>query len=511
MVLRTSEQRQRWQPTAADLTAVLGERWVEGSGPLYEKLAGSLRRAVEHGYLPAGTYLPSERLLAQALFVSRSTVVAAYRLLRAEGVLASRQGSGTWVRGRVAGTFRDEETLSILTRDPYLSSFIDASPVPIDLTVPAPRAALESIAARGLLADVGAELLREATPLGYQARGLPSFRRAVARYLHARGLPTSEDDILITSGGQQAISLLLSLFLRPKDEVIVENPSYRGLIDALLFARARVLPVAIDDPNLPSWLHDLATTQAPRLVYLTPTCHNPTGFTLGPETRREVVRVAAKLGVPIVEDTVLADLSLEEPPSYLASYAKRPSSVIVIGSLSKAIWGGLRVGWIRASSPIISRLARLKALTDLGTSAVSQIVALELMTNIEPILQVQRDEVRTSLALMEDLLGVHAPDWTWRRPSGGRSVWIRLPQGKSKDLAQLALMYGVALSAGSTLSFDESFEDYLRLPFVHPPEIMREGCRRLGDAWTSYVACSSYERITSDAKKSMTACYTNER
>ena len=490
----TSDLKQRWQPTASDLTTVLGERWVDGSGPLYKKLARSLRRAVEHGYLPAGTYLPSERLLAQALFVSRSTVVAAYRLLRADGVLASRQGSGTWVRGRVAGTFGDEEALGILARDPYLSSFIDANPVPIDLTVPAPRAALERIAADGLLAGVGAELLKGATPLGYQPRGLPSFRRAVARYLHARGLPTSEDDILVTSGGQQAISLLLNLFVRTKDEVIVENPSYRGLIDALLFSRARVLPLAIDDPNLPSRLHELATAHAPRLIYITPTCHNPTGFTLDAETRREVVRVASKFDVPIVEDNVLADLSIEEPPSYLAWYAKRPSSVIMVGSLSKVIWGGLRVGWIRASPPIISRLARLKALADLGTSAVTQIVALELMASLERILQVQRDEVRASLALMEDLLQVHVPEWTWRRPSGGRSVWVRLPHGESKDFAQVALLHGVALSAGSTLSFDESCNDYLRLPFVHPPEIMREGCRRLGDAWTSYVAFSPHER-----------------
>jgi len=329
--------------------------------------------------------------------------------------------------------------------------------------------------------------------MGYQPRGLRSFRRALVRYLEARGLPTSEDDVLITNGGQQAISLLLSLFLRPNDEVIVENPSYRGLMDALLFSRARVLPLAIEDTHLPSRLHDLATAHAPRLIYLTPTCHNPTGLTLDTETRREVMRLASKLDVPIVEDTVLADLSLEEPPSPLASYAaKRSSSVIVVGSLSKVIWGGLRVGWIRASPPIISRLARLKALADMGTSAVSQIVGLELMSKLESgILEAQRHEVQASLALIEDLLRVHTPGWRWRSPDGGRSIWIRLPEGDGKDFAQFALLQGVAVAAGSTLSFDDSFDQYIRLQFVQPSEILREGCWRLGDAWNAYTAALS--------------------
>jgi DNA-binding transcriptional MocR family regulator len=477
------------QVTTDEVAASLGLRWVDGPRPLYEKLARSLQSAVDHGYLPGGTYLPSERALARALFVSRGTVVAAYRLLRAHGVLASQQGSGTWVRGRAAGTFRDEETLSMLARDPYLSRVVDASPVPIDLTLPAPRAALEEIADSGLLEHIGTELMKDAAPLGYQPRGLRSFRRALERYLDSRGLPTSEDEILITNGGQQAIALLLNLFLRPNDEAIVENPSYRGLIDALLFSRARVLPLAIEHTKLPSRLHELATGHTPRLIYLTPTCHNPTGSTLDTEIRREVVRIAAKLAVPLIEDTVLSDLSLQAAPTPLAAYARSTSPVIVVGSLSKIIWGGLRIGWIRAPSPIISRLARLKALADMGTSAVSQIVALELLANLEPrILEAQRQEVKASLALVEELLATYAPDWQWRRPEGGRSIWIRLPQGDGRDFAQLALLHGVAVSAGPTLSFEESFKSHIRVQFVQPPEILREGCWRLGDAWNAYVA-----------------------
>jgi DNA-binding transcriptional MocR family regulator len=211
---------------AADVAASLGETWINGAGPLYEKLARSLQRAIDDGHLAGGSYLPSERRLAETLLVSRSTVVAAYRSLRDKGTLASRRGSGTWISGRSVGSYSDEETLSILARDPYLSGVIDTSSAPIDLTLPAPRAALERITAVLARNSGWTDLLTEASPLGYQPRGLHSFRRFLARHLEQRGLPTSEDELLITNGGQQAIALLINLFLRQNDQVIVENPSY---------------------------------------------------------------------------------------------------------------------------------------------------------------------------------------------------------------------------------------------------------------------------------------------
>ena len=483
------EQNGHLQATAADVVASIGERWVDGRGPLYEKLARALQEAVDHGHLPSGAYLPSERVLARSLFVSRSTVVSAYGLLRRNGALGSRRGSGTWVCGRSAGRFGDEETLGILARDPYLSGVIDESPAPIDFTLPAPRAALDEIRGAGLLDRVGTGLLADAAPLGYEPRGLRSLRRALIRLLESRGLPTSEDEILITNGGQQAISLLLGLFVRPGDEIVVENPSYRGLIDAVLFSRARVLPVGIEDTALPARLRALASEHAPQLVYLTTTCHNPTGSNVDAEVRREVARIAVEFGVPLVEDMVLADLSLELPPPPVATFARRSAPIIVVGSLSKVIWGGLRIGWIRAPAPIVSRLARLKAVADMGTSAVSQLVALELLPALEDrILDVQRREVKRSLELAEELFGTHTPNWRWTRPKGGRSLWIRLPHGDGQDFARLALSHGVALSAGTTLSFDGSFEPYVRVQFVQPPGLLREGVRRLGMAWDAYSA-----------------------
>jgi DNA-binding transcriptional MocR family regulator len=471
------------------VTGSLGERWNEGPGSLYEKLARSLWRAVDHGLIPTGTRLPAERQLAAGLFVSRSTVVAAYGILRREGLVTSRQGSGTWVRGRRSGTFGDEEALGQLARDTYLSGFIDANPVPIDLTVPNPTAALEILFDDGLLLRAGRELAREATPLGYQPRGLPSLRRELARHLEARGLPTTEADILITTGAQQAISLLLGLFVRAHDEVVVENPTYRGLIDSLVFMKAKAIPWRVSRRGMPNRLTALLEQHAPRLVFLTPTCHNPTGLSLDTDSRREIVAAASRFAVPIVEDAVLADLSLEDPPPLLASFETSAAPVILIGSLSKSFWGGLRVGWVRAPSPIIARLVRLKALADMGTSAVSQAVARELMAeDAARILEIQREEVRTTLGLMEESLRTHLPTWRWPDPAGGRSLWVQLPEGNGNDFAQVALLHGVAVSSGSTVSLDDAFDDHLRVGFVQSPAVIREGCRRLADAWSSYAA-----------------------
>ncbi|UGS36537.1 aminotransferase-like domain-containing protein [Capillimicrobium parvum] len=474
------------QISLARLVEMLGPDWNEGPGPLYAKLGAALRSIVETGFLASGTRLPPERDLAKQLFISRSTVVSAYSVLRDEGVVASRQGSGTWVHNRRQGTFSDEAALSALVQSSYLSSFIDPSPAPIDLTVPMPVAALESIVGMMLPGELGRDLLREATPVGYQPLGLPSLRRQIARYLEARGLPTDEEDLLITSGAQQAISLLLNLFVRPNDAVIVENPTYRGLVDALTPSHARPVTLPIEDANLPGRLRELIDADAPRLIFITPTCHYPTGLTVPEHQRRSLVEVAARASVPIVEDTVNADLSLERPPPYLATYADGLTPVILVGSASKIVWGGLRVGWIRASSPLISRLARLKALSDMGTSLLSQIVVRELLGNLDAILTTQRNELRDSLELMEDTLNAHLPDWRWRRPHGGRSMWIRLPRGDARHFAQFALMSGVAVTAGDTLSVDGSFADHLRLPFVYPPEIIREACQRLSHAWMAY-------------------------
>ena len=223
-----------------------------------------------------------------------------------------------------------------------------------------------------------------------------------------------------------------------------------------------------------------------RAVYLMPTFHNPTGCVLPEQGRRDLARLCRVSGIPFIEDNTLAELALgSEPPPPLASYA-RDAPIVSVGSLSKVFWAGLRVGWIRASRPVIAQLGRLKAVADLGTSLVSQAIAVNLLAEADRVWDLRRRELAGRLALLEDLLERHLPGWSWRRPGGGLSVWARLPDGSSTDLAQIAGRHGVLIAPGPVLSPTGRCDEYVRLPFDHRPETLEQGIARLGRAWQAY-------------------------
>jgi DNA-binding transcriptional MocR family regulator len=160
--------------------------------------------------------------------------------------------------------------------------------------------------------------------------------------------------------------------------------------------------------------------------------------------------------------------------------------VLTIGSLSKVLWGGLRVGWIRAPAPVIQRLGRMKLVTDHGSSAVSQILALRLLEEFDAIRDERHALVRERKALLESLLHERLPSWTWDPPAGGLCLWVRLPAGDATSFSQVASRHGVTLVAGPMTSVDGNFSDRVRLPYVLEPGEMREGVNRLAAAWAEY-------------------------
>jgi DNA-binding transcriptional MocR family regulator len=217
-----------------------------------------------------------------------------------------------------------------------------------------------------------------------------------------------------------------------------------------------------------------------------PTYHNPTGVVMPERERREIAYLAQDLQVPVVEDLTVADLALdEEPPPPIGAF-QGEVPVLTIGSLSKVLWGGLRIGWIRAPGPVIQRLGRMKLVMDHGTSTVSQIVALRLLEDLDEILDERRALVRERRAFLEGLLHEHVPSWTWETPAGGLSLWVRLPAGDAMSFAQVASRHGVTLVPGPMTSVDGNFGDRVRLPFVLDAEQMREGVERLARAWAEY-------------------------
>jgi len=453
-------------------------RWSSGRGPLQVLLAARLRLLIDEGELPPGEPLPPDRALALALAVGRSTVVAAYDLLRQDGRIIRRQGSGTRVAGaEPAGG--EPAGARQTTSAPLFLYLLEPGDDVIPLACAAPDTPPPELAAA--YADVAAALAHTTGDIGYYPAGHPALRRAIADRYTEHGIRTGPQQIVVTNGGQQALSLLGRALLTAGDRVLVEGPTYPGALEA--FREQAAMPC-----SLPVGLAGLAAaTRAQRaaMAYVISTFHNPTGSVLPPLARHALVQAAAEAGVPLVDDEVLSDLGFPgtEVPPPLASY---DAGVISVGSLSKSIWGGLRIGWVRAAEPLIARLSRLLAVYDLGGNVPAQLAAARLLPQLDALsrrqaagLQARHDHLRAELA---DRL----PDWDAPAVPGGQTLWVRLPYGDGTSFAQTALRHRIAVLPGSGLDAYGRCQDHLRLHFVSPPEVLTEAVRRLGEAWRAY-------------------------
>jgi DNA-binding transcriptional MocR family regulator len=479
---------------ARALVDLLGS-WSSGRDPLNEQLAAALQRLVEQGTLPSGTRVPSERELSTALGVSRTTVVAAFDRLRTAGLLRSRRGSGTRValreqRPAPAPRANQAALADLVPRDGGLS--VPGSPIQLTIGASSAPPLVADEIERAALEDVR-PLLRS---FGYLPAGLPALSEAIAAHLTRTGLPTTPDQILVTSGAQQAIDLVARVLVGPAGSVILENPTYPGAILAFRGAGAALTPVPVDEDGMLVELVRLHAERRPRqLVYVVPSFHNPTGAVLSADRRAELVRIATEYGLMVVEDLTAADLSFgAEPPPPLATL-DTSEQVLTIGSLSKIAWGGLRVGWIRAPRQMIGRLAAAKAEVDLGSSLLSQIVAVRLLGRMDELLAIVRTAGAERLAIMEAGLRDHLPSWSWTRPSGGFCLWPQLPLGDGTSFARLASEFGVIVRPGATLSVDGSFTDRIRIAFGEEPPVLREAVHRLAEAWAAYEPSAPRVRI----------------
>lgn len=461
--------------------------WATDVGPLYRQLSDSLRELIRLGELPVGARLPSERSLAPALLVSRTTVVSAYRTLRNEGLLGSRQGSGTWVRR--SGIEEEDGSAdpgAVLPGTDRLPSFLRGSVSTIDFSSAAMRGLPLVIDEAG---SVGAEdLAPYVNGHGYMPQGLPSLRRAIAQWLASVGMHTSEEQILVTSGAQQALQLLTAAYVEPGSRVVLEDPTFRGALAAFTSAGARVCAVPSDEHGvLAEELLAAITREETRLVYLLPTAHNPTGSVLSEKRRRRIARLAEESATVVVDDEAVADTVFAGTvPPPIAAYGSG-EHVITVGSLSKVFWGGLRVGWVHAAPPVIRRLARAKGLADFGTSIPSQIAATRLLARIDEARALRREQLRQGLRELTSALAEWLPSWSWQEPQGGGSLWVRLPHGNATTFAQVAMRHGVTIAPGPVFSADRHFQDHLRLPYVDSPRVITAAVGRLSRAWEDYV------------------------
>jgi DNA-binding transcriptional MocR family regulator len=486
---------------ATALADLLG-RWPAADGPLYRLLATRIMRLADTGELPAGLRLPAERDLASALSVSRNTVAAAYQLMRDEGMAQSRQGAGTRIvphRTTPAAVHR---------ANGFFAGLLETSVVAADLSVAAVDCAPQVAAA---LADPAAvldrsELLAVTGTTGYFPHGLPALRAAVANHLWGRlGLPADPSQVLVTSGAQQAIDLLIRSEMLPGQPAVVEDPTFPGALDALHRAGARVIGLPAGDGLDPGRLEDVVRTHGPALVYLIPTHHNPTGAVMAAGDRHRVAKLAAAHPDTLfIDDMTLAELPLRDGPrpAPLAALSPRQPNLISIGSVSKLYWGGLRTGWIRASPGLIGRLAAAKAAADLGSAAFGQAITAALLNGQhEDIVKWREQWLRARHDALADALRTFLPGWTWLEPAGGLSLWVRLPvqaadspcagtpaDGRPADssaFAQAALRHGVAVVPGRLLSATGQATEYIRLAFTQPPSTLTRSVQALARAATA--------------------------
>ncbi|WP_030714757.1 PLP-dependent aminotransferase family protein [Streptomyces sp. NRRL S-237] len=448
--------------------------------PGYRALADAVRTLILDGRIALHVRLPAERELAEAVGASRATVTGAYDLLRESGYVRSRRGSGTWTE--LPDGHRPVGAHALLGAGGHSA---DGDPG-VDLAIAAMGAPEDGLAAA--FAWAAPRLPRLARDPGYHPFGLPDLRSAVADRFTRRGLPTRPEQILVTAGAQQAFSLVVSLLCRPGDRVVTENPTYANALDALRHARLRTGSIAVSDAG---WDLDMAESTlrqtVPRLAYAIPDFHNPTGALMPPEQRLRLLAATRATGTWLVVDETIADIALDVPaPAPLASLAPRGGAdhVITIGSLSKTHWGGLRVGWIRASAKMITELTAVRVSADMTGSVLDQLVALPLLADMDRDLPARLAQLRSRREALVRALQRHTPEWSWQVPPGGLSLWVDLGEPVSSALSERAAAAGVHIGRGARFGVDPgTFEHRLRIPYTLPADRLDEGVRRLASAF----------------------------
>ena len=463
---------------AHSFARLLGDWRPPGGRGLTAALADRVRLLVLDGRLPLQTRVPAERELATVLDVSRTTIAAAYETLREAGILNSRRGAGSW-------TQVPPGTVDSGMSSPF-SPHADRALFDLAAALPAPAAELRAAAALAV-GDLDAHLGGH----GYNLLGLPVLRAAVARRFTARGLPTTVDQVLITSGGQAAIALVLAALVTPGDRVLVEHPTYPNALEAVHARGARCVPVPLDPDSsgADAWDLELVTAAvrdaAPRLAYLIPDHQNPTGALLDAAGRERLVALARRTGTPLLVDETLAELTL-------AGQGEAPVAVARCSGLGardhRRVGGEGAVG--RAAhrldphrGPTIRRLAALRAATDLGGPVLEQLIAARLVDDLAPIVAARRAELATARDDLLTRLGDAFPGWRPSRPTGGLSLWVDLGAPVSSRLVGAARRHDVLLAAGPRFGLAGAFERYLRIPYTLRADRVAPALERLLAAW----------------------------
>ncbi|MEP7332319.1 MAG: PLP-dependent aminotransferase family protein [Terracoccus sp.] len=439
--------------------------------PAYRGLADGVRRLICDGRLLVGTRLPSERSLTSELGLSRTTVGGALDLLRDDGFVVTRRGSGSIV------TLPEAPTGLTLSQAGLIPT-----PVPddvIDLTYAAlPAAAGLSRAYERALAA----LPRHLATAGYSPHGIPEARTAIADWFTGRGLSTEADQVIVTSGAHAGLSATLRALLELGDRVLFESPTYPNALVGTRRSSLRAVAFPITRTGWDLEAMEVALRQSgARLVYLIPDFQNPTGQLMDASTRQAVARILRRAGARAVVDETFVELGLDGPPP--APFATHADSAITIGSAAKTWWGGVRVGWVRSPLADAAAIVEARHSLDLGTSVLEQLLVVELLREGDALLDERRASTLERRDAMAAALHRHVPEWSFDLPPGGLNLWCELPVDRGEELVRAGEEAGVRLARGSQFGIQGGLGRFVRVPFCVAPDETDEVGRRLARAW----------------------------
>jgi DNA-binding transcriptional MocR family regulator len=454
----------------------LGDGPLPKTRPVYRHIAQAIERGITTGSLALDFRLPAERELAQALKVSRTTVVNAYRDLETRGLVRGHVGRGTFVsaapessgapfawRGKVAAAAARSSDSAIrdLLRhasDPSVFSVAAGVPAIDAFPVDAYRRSMDRALKRS------AQLAWGHGP----TEGLPVLRDAIAHRFG--GQP---HNVLALAGAQQGLDLLARCLIDPGDTVIVDRPGYLGALHTFSAAGARLVGWDVMRHDLDE-LEDLVQRYRPKLIYTNPTFQNPTGWTMPLKLRRHLLSLATRLRVPIIEDDTYRELYLNAPPPPSLHSLDTQSVVIHLNTFSKVLAPGLRVGWLSAAPPIIEQLALLKQRSDPHMPNLNQLIVADMLADgtFDSHLVELRTEHRRRRDAMIGALERHgaAGKLQWTVPDGGLYLWCRLAgRHKASQVQTQALAESIAFVRGEHFYVDQAGERELRICFSCVP------------------------------------------
>jgi DNA-binding transcriptional MocR family regulator len=455
--------------------------------PLYQQIQDRLQRLIQSGAMRPGEKLPSIRRLARQIQVSPLTVIEAYGRLESQSLIQSRPGSGYFVTAAPAPSFAPVQEVIIQESGDFCQQFVASVQVQqqgglIDFSSGFPQpsgvAALQKMARRAI-AQANDSLFNYGLP-----QGISQLQQQIAQILVQQGLEAVPQDLIITNGSQQALALAMQHYLQRGDWVIVEAPTFHGAIALLEQLGARIIGIPMTQTGmnlelLEQYLH----SHQPKLIYTISTLHNPTGLTTCQAHRQQLLELANRYQVPILEDNAYEGLNFESVPAPIKALDTQ-DRVTYIGTFTKTLIPGLRVGYMLVTGEQYPAILRQKCLHDFHVSTVSQAIVSEYLASghyRRHLNQLRSYHFQSRNAMLQCLERYFPHQTTWTVPKGGFFLWVQLPDGLSVPaLAQAARARGVLIADGAAFFPGRSSYAAIRLNYSHSLAQIETGIATLG-------------------------------